>query len=82
MREITLEDCHKLKTHHFDKYCETAELHEFPILAMVGMMFEKTLEKWDRTGIPSQKEARAMFRTVLKVTGGDASKYAEPEVKS
>ena len=81
MREITLEDCRKLKTHHFDKYCETAEQHEFPILLMVGTMLDKSLEEWGRTGIPCQEEVRAMFRVVLKVTGGDASEYAEPEVE-
>lgn len=82
MKIITVEDCHELKA-KFDKYCETAEQHEFPKLATIDIMLEITLKKIDKAGtVENQKEARSMFRVVLKTIGKDYSDYIEEENKN
>ena len=74
---ITVQDCDELYA-KFKKYTETAEQHEFVILAMINKMLDMTMIQIHALNeIPDQKEARAMFRTVLKVIGQDASEYAE-----
>lgn len=74
---ITVEDCDELYS-KFKKYTETAEQHEFVILAMVHQKLEITMLQIHAVNkVVDQKDARAMFRTVLKVIGQDASEYAE-----
>lgn len=74
---ITVQDCDELYT-KFKKYTETAEQHEFVILAMINKMLDMAMIQIHAFNeVPDQKEARAMFRTVLKVIGQDASEYAE-----
>ena len=73
MPEISVTDCEQLYQ-KFLNYTETAEQHEFPLLAMVNLMLDATrLRGW----VMPQSEARAMFRTVLRVIGEDFSQYEE-----
>ena len=54
MKEITVQDCLELKN-KFDQYCQTAEQHEFPMLAiramfrvvlkLIGQDFSEYIEK-------------------------------------
>lgn len=75
--EITLQDCEDLYA-RFMKYTETAEQHEFPRLAMIHFKLNQTMVHVRLTGcIKDQKDARAMFRVVLKTIGEDASAYEE-----
>ena len=78
MKEITIEDVLKLKE-KFDKYLITAEQHEFVILAMIDLKLNNTIKtiQSNNNEIKDQKEARAMFRTILKVMGKDYSEYEE-----
>lgn len=79
MKEITLEDVRELRK-QFDAYTETAEPYEFPFLLLIDIKFATTLKQYEETGvIDNQKEARAMFRVVLKTIGGDPSEYAEAQ---
>lgn len=79
MKEITLEDVRELRR-RFDAYTETAEPQEFPLLLMIDIKFTATLKQYEETGvIDDQKEARAMFRVVLRIIGGDPSEYAEAQ---
>lgn len=64
--KITLSDCQNLYN-KFIEYTETAEQHEFPILAQIQLMMEASLKKWQDP--LNQTEAAAMFRVVKKVTG-------------
>ena len=74
---ITVEDCVELKK-KFEKYCETAEQHEFPLLLMVQMKLEHDVERIVNEGeVEDQKETRAMFRTVLSIIGENTSEYDE-----
>lgn len=63
--KITLSDCQNLYN-KFIEYTETAEQHEFPILAQIQLMMEASLKKWQDP--LNQAEAAAMFRVVEKVT--------------
>lgn len=75
MPEITRQDCESLYE-KFKKYTETAEQHEFALLAMVNIRLDvERAHDWEM----SQKEARAMFRVVLKLIGEDFSAYEEAE---
>jgi F420-dependent methylenetetrahydromethanopterin dehydrogenase len=65
-KQITLSDCQELYD-KFIEYTETAEQHEFPILAQIQLMMEASLKKWQDP--LDQAEAAAMFRVVKKVTG-------------
>jgi len=65
MKHITRKDCEKLMI-EFNKYCNTAEQHEFPLLFKIQTMMEYTLAHYDRT---SQNELNTMFRVVNKVIG-------------
>ena len=77
MKEITKQDCFDLKA-KFDKYCETAEQHQFPLLLMVNIKLDQTLDDIKKLNkLPSQETCRAMFRVVLKVIGEDYSAYEE-----
>lgn len=78
-KEITVQDCEALYE-KFMKYTETAEQHEFPLLAMVNMMLDRTMAQIRASGtVENQKDARAMFRVLLKMIGQDASAYEEEE---
>ena len=77
MKIITVQDCEELKQ-KFDKYCETAEQHEFPILAIINMKMDATMEHIRDTGeVTNQKDIRAMFRVVLRAIGEDPTEYEE-----
>lgn len=77
MKTITIEDCRNLKN-KFERYCETAEQHEFVLLTILQMKLDKTLGIIEKDkAIKDQKEARAMFRTILLVIGENADDYAE-----
>ena len=65
-KQIALSDCQELYN-KFIEYTETAEQHEFPILAQIQIMMEASLKKWQDP--LDQSEAAAMFRVVKKVTG-------------
>lgn len=79
MKEITVQDCLELKN-KFDQYCQTAEQHEFPLLAMVNIKMDATIEKVKADGrVENQKDIRAMLRVVLKLIGQDFSEYIEKE---
>ena len=77
MKTITIDDCKELYN-EFDRYAENAEQHEFPMLLMVDLKLQHTIEQYEDAGcIENQKEARAMFRVVLKIIGKDYSEYKE-----
>lgn len=77
MADITVNDCEKLYA-QFTAYTETAEQHEFALLAMVNIMLDSTMARIRVCGeVRNQKDARAMFRVVLKVIGKDYSEYME-----
>ena len=77
MKTITIEDCRNLKN-KFERYCETAEQYEFISLTILQMKLDKTLATIEKDGmIKDQKEARAMFRTILLVIGENADDYKE-----
>ena len=77
MKIITVQDCEELKQ-KFDKYCETAEQHEFPILAIINMKMDTTMEHIRDAGeVTNQKDIRAMFRVVLRAIGEDPTEYEE-----
>ena len=77
MKTITIEDCRNLKN-KFERYCETAEQYEFVPLTILQMKLDKTLETIEKDGmIKDQKEARAMFRTILRIIGENADDYKE-----
>jgi hypothetical protein len=65
-KQITLSDCQELYN-KFIEYTETAEQHEFLILAQIQLMMEASLKKWQDP--LNQAEAAAMFRVIKKVTG-------------
>ena len=77
MKTITIEDCRNLKN-KFERYCETAEQWEFVLLAILQAKLNKTLATIEKDGmIKDQKEARAMFQTILLVIGENADDYKE-----
>lgn len=77
MKEITIEDCFELKD-KFDRYTKTAQQKEFAMLAFINFNLDDTLNHFKTIGkVDNQKEARAMFRCVLKVIGEDISEYSE-----
>lgn len=76
-KEITVKDCEEL-VQKFIAYTETAEQHEFPILIIIQTKLYKTMREISKAReVTDQKEARAMFRVVLKAIGEDASEYRE-----
>ena len=79
MKTITVQDCEELKQ-KFDKYCETAEQHEFGKLLIVGLPLDKTMAQIRDAGeVADQKDIRAMFRVVLRTIGEDSTEYQEEE---
>jgi hypothetical protein len=76
-KEITVQDCEEL-VKRFIEYTETAEQHEFPILIIIQTKLYRTMHEIHKAReVTDQKEARAMFRVVLKAIGEDASEYEE-----
>lgn len=73
MKEITRQDIDNL-LQKFDRYKETAEQYEFINLLMIDVMIEKT--NLDEI-VNNQKEARSMFRCILKTMHEDFSSYEE-----
>lgn len=58
----------------FKKYTETAEQHEFPLLAMIEFAIQRT----NITEIvDDQENAKAMYRSIAKVIGEDYSAFEE-----
>lgn len=76
-KEITVQDCEDLYA-QFKQYTETAEQHEFARLAMINFTLDHTMNEIRKAGVVAdQKEARAMFRVVLRAIGKDPSAYEE-----
>lgn len=79
MKHITVEDCRNLKK-KFEKYCETAEQHEFVMLLITQFNMDETIKQIEKDGeVKNQKDVRAMFRVVLSLIGEDKSEYEEEE---
>lgn len=77
MKKITVADCLELQK-LFEKYCDTAEQHEFIKLILIQSRMDKYISRLQRVGkIEDQKEANAMFRVVLGAIGKDFSDYKE-----
>ena len=77
MKKVTVADCLELQK-LFEKYCETAEQHEFIILALIQLRMDNYISRLQQVGkIENQKEANAMFRVVLGAIGKDFSDYKE-----
>lgn len=77
MKEITVEDCRELRK-KFERYCNNAQQHQFPLLLMIDMKMQATLEKIEEAGaVENQKDMRAMFRVVLKTIGESDEEYQE-----
>lgn len=78
-KEITIKDCEELQE-KFKRYCVTAEQHEFPMLIILNVKMDSTINHIKTVGrILNQKNVRAMFRAVLKFIGEDYSIYNESE---
>ena len=77
MKQVIVEDCLELQK-LFEKYCETAEQHEFIKLILIQSRIDKYISRSQQVGkIENQKEANAMFRVVLGAIGKDFSDYEE-----
>ena len=78
-KEITINDCEELYT-KFRKYTETAEQHEFVLLALINNRLDISMKQIRDAGMVfNQKDTRAMFRVVLKAIGDDISEYKEED---
>lgn len=74
---ITIDDCRELRK-KFEIYCNNAQQHQFPLLLMIDMKMQATLEKIEEAGaVENQKDMRAMFRVVLKTIGESTEEYQE-----
>lgn len=77
MKMITVQDCEDLKQ-KFDRYCETAEQHEFGKLVIINLPLDATMARIRAAGeVTDQKDIRAMFRVVLRAIGEDPTEYEE-----
>lgn len=74
MKHIEVNECYALYL-KFQEYTEKAEPYEFPLLALIDVNMQKTLEDYEENGVDSQENANAMFRVVLKAIGEDYSEY-------
>ena len=78
-KEIKIKDCEELQE-KFKRYCDTAEQREFPMLSILNEKMDSTINHIKMVGrILNQKDARAMFRVVLKFIGEDYSMYNEQD---
>ena len=75
-KEITFKDLDWLDK-KFGEYCKRAEQHEFMLLFVADEKMRDTIEKYKKDKKIPQKEARAMFRTILDIIGEDYSAYKE-----
>ena len=79
MKQVTMADCLELQK-LFEKYCETAEQHEFIILALIQLRMDNYISRLQQVGkIEDQNEANAMFRVVLRAIGKDFREYKEEQ---
>ena len=77
MKQVTIEDCLELQK-LFEKYCETAEQHEFIKLILIQSRMDKYISRLQQVDkIENQSQANAMFRVVLGAIGKDFSDYEE-----
>ena len=77
MKQITIADCLELQK-LFEKYCETAEQHDFIKLILIQSRIDKYISRLHHIGkIKNQNQANAMFRVVLGAIGKDFSDYEE-----
>ena len=68
---ITKEDAIALREELL-AYVETAEQHEFPILAGIHRKLDNSMEMFDTM---NDVEKNAMFRVVYMIIGKDSSEY-------
>lgn len=81
MKTITLEDVKDLRC-KFDEFLETKALEQnmFPIILPIDLKFNNTLEHYEKINdVDDQREARAMFRLILKIMDEDDSEYQEAQ---
>lgn len=77
MKEITVEEVLELRS-KFLRYCDTAEQHQFLMLFVIHTDLDATIAEMQAAGaVTDQKEARVMFRTILRVIGEDYTDYLE-----
>lgn len=77
MKEITLDDVKELRK-KFDAYTETAEQHEFPMLAIIDDKMQETMMRYEEAGeVTNQEDARAMFRVVSRIIGESPREYID-----
>lgn len=85
MKEVTMEDINQL-VKDFEEYTKTAEVHEYPILALFDFNFQRTLKQLNSDMkdevLSDQRNMRAMMRCGLRVMHKDFSEYVEDEVKA
>lgn len=72
---ITKEDVLKLRE-EFNEYADRAEQHKFPLLALMNIKIDKTIEHFSETSI---KDLNAMFRVIYGVIGKDKTDYLEEQ---
>ena len=70
---ITKEDAIQLRE-ELHQYADTADQHEFPLLAMIHYKLDHSINDFDTMSI---EEKNSMFRTVYKVIGKDYSEYEQ-----
>ena len=79
MADITLDDIKALRK-RFEAYTETAEQHEFPMLAIIDGKMQETMMKYEEAGkVTNQKDARAMCRVVSRVIGDSIKPYIDTQ---
>ena len=65
MKEVTMEDINQL-VKDFEEYTKTAEVHEYPILALFDFNFQRTLKQLNSDMkdevLSDQRNMRAMMR--------------------
>ena len=81
MKTITKDDLIQLKV-DFDKYTETAEQAQFPVLLLMETRMNKTFadvneNKLNIDSDEGQAELRAMFRVIGGIINIDTSEYQE-----
>lgn len=71
MRDVTRDDCLKLQE-KFEKYCETAEQHEFITLLVIQSKMEYTINNFEKM---KQSELRSMFAVVAPIIGESVDNF-------
>lgn len=69
----TIEECRDLQN-QFNKYTETAEQNEYPLLLIVDYKLRSTMEDIEANGVNSypEDEIESMFRVVREIIGGES----------